>query len=121
MRDIERSIMNAMTVDDGISDFEASISIRDRILCFDNKVSGKREHVYLFHGTVVARLVDEDGKLILGTPDGSWQTVTTKSRINAFSRHFNVQGICQRKYRWYWEDGQEYDGARIFDLTGKGE
>jgi len=121
MRDIERSIMKAMTVDGDIAMAEVKLSIRDLVLYFKNKESGIWEHVYLLHGTVVARLVDEDGKLILGTPDGSWQTVTTKSRINAFSRHFNVQGICQRKYRWYWEDGQEYDGARIFDLTGKGE
>jgi hypothetical protein len=43
-----------------------------------------------------------------------WQTVTTKSRLNALLRVFTNNGIHQHRYVWYMDDKQEFrNGTRV--------
>lgn len=48
-------------------------------------------------------------------------TNTTKSRLNAIARHFNLPTISQRDFTWYWSDGQLYNGTRTFERTTEGQ
>ena len=55
-------------------------------------------YVYL-HGNHIATVTDTDVTVY----DGGWQSVTTKSRLNAICSRFCVagEGVCQRKGEWY--------------------
>ena len=70
--------------------------------------------IYYLHGTAVA--AKRGDVLRLGVDGGAWQTVTTKSRINAFARHYGLPTIRQRNYVWTWSDGVKYTGWRDFDI-----
>lgn len=71
--------------------------------------------LYFLHGTSIAYV---KGNVIeLGVTDGAWQTVTTKSRINAFARAYNLPGISQKNRVWTWTDGVPYTGARAFPFV----
>ncbi|AOO14274.1 hypothetical protein Sn110110_080 [Cyanophage S-RIM14] len=54
--------------------------------------------IYL-HGNQIAS-VDEDSMTIY---DGGWQSVTTKSRLNALCTAFCVtgEGVFQKNYKWF--------------------
>ena len=54
--------------------------------------------VYL-HGNLIATVTDNDMTIY----DGGWQSVTTKSRINALCDAFCVkgEGIFQKDFAWY--------------------
>jgi hypothetical protein len=54
--------------------------------------------VYL-HGNLIA----EVGKSFLRLYDGGWQTVTTKSRLNAILSEHGLpgEGIFQKKFEWF--------------------
>ena len=54
--------------------------------------------IYL-HGNLIAQ-VDEDSMTIF---DGGFQSVTTKSRINALCEEFCVdgEGVYQKNFQWY--------------------
>jgi len=54
--------------------------------------------IYL-HGNQIAS-VDEDSMTIY---DGGWQSVTTKSRLNALCDEFCVagEGVFQKNYKWF--------------------
>ena len=62
--------------------------------------------VYL-HGNKIAEL-DEQGRVWVS--DAGWQTVTTKSRLNAIINYFldgTKTGIMQSNYDWYlYDQGQ---------------
>lgn len=75
MRKIEKTIMAR------IEEGKDLLGNHDRVIAV-----AKRWAVYSLLGTEVAKI--EGPKLSLGTPRGDWQTNTTKSRINAFSTHF---------------------------------
>ena len=51
------------------------------------------------HGNKIAEVSDNDMTIF----DGGWQTVTTKSRINALCDYFCVDGeqIFQKDFTWY--------------------
>jgi hypothetical protein len=50
------------------------------------------------HGNQIAEVGDTWIQLF----DGGWQTVTTKSRLNAILRaHGNGEGIFQKKFEWF--------------------
>ena len=55
-------------------------------------------HVYL-HNNHIATVSDNNVTLY----DGGWQSVTTKSRLNAILAMFGADGECvyQRAYQWY--------------------
>ena len=54
--------------------------------------------VYL-HGNLIATVTDNDMTIY----DGGWQSVTTKSRLNALCQEFCVKGeyVFQKDFAWY--------------------
>jgi len=54
--------------------------------------------VYL-HGNLIATVTDNDMTIF----DGGWQTVTTKSRLNALCDEFCItgEGVFQKNYQWF--------------------
>ena len=58
----------------------------------------KSSTVYL-HGNLIAIVYENDAELF----DSGYQTVTTKSRLNAICREFGVpgEGIFQKDFQWY--------------------
>lgn len=55
---------------------------------------------------------------IIEFEDAGYRTETTKSRLNALIGAFTKpgQGIYQRDFDWYWQDGQEWDGSALAKL-----
>ncbi len=61
-----------------------------------------RAYVYL-HGHNIAQVFDD----YLLINDCGWQTVTTKSRLNALLRQLTDAGISQTKHVWYLSGSKE--------------
>jgi len=57
------------------------------------------ESVIRLHGNKIA-VVDDDSMTIF---DGGWQSVTTKSRLNALCDEFCIagEGVFQKDFAWY--------------------
>ena len=72
----------------------------------------KRIRVYL-HGHMIADIFRSDVLVTVRFDHCGWQTVTTKSRINAIAQELGVLGVYQRNHVWRFDDGQEFDIARI--------
>ena len=55
--------------------------------------------VVRLHGNKIAEVSDTDMKIF----DGGWQSVTTKSRLNALCSEFCVagEGVFQKDFAWY--------------------
>lgn len=53
------------------------------------------------HGNLIARI----GETWIELFDGGWQSVTTKSRLNAILREHGVgdEGIFQKNYQWFFQ------------------
>jgi len=72
--------------------------------------------VYL-HGNLIA-VVDKDTVQVY---DGGWQSVTTKSRLNALINGLcdgRMFGVYQRDFTWYIQDGvshQPFDHGHTFE------
>ena len=51
------------------------------------------------HGNKIAEVSDNDMTIF----DGGWQTVTTKSRLNALCDYFCIdgEGVYQKDFQWY--------------------
>ena len=108
MKTIERKILEAFRARESVK-----LSSRDEVTSYNSGLPLYFVDYYL-HGTRVAR---RDGRvLILGTPRGDWQTVTTKSRINAFAREYGLPGIVQKDFVWSWTDNIPYTGERYFSI-----
>ncbi len=45
--------------------------------------------------------------------DAGWQTVTSESRLNALACAFNVQGVYQNSFTWYFDNGIEWGNWRL--------
>ena len=62
------------------------------------------------HGNKIAEVSDNDMTIF----DGGWQTVTTKSRLNALCDYFCIagEGVFQKDFKWF---------VRLFDKTITGE
>ncbi len=66
------------------------------------------------HGHTIAEFYPSTDRFCLD--DAGWQTVTTKSRLNALLRAFSPgSGISQRKFEWYC-DGENWVGCKFFDV-----
>ena len=74
----------------------------------------KSSTVYL-HGNLIAIVYENDAELF----DSGYQTVTTKSRLNAICREFGVpgEGIFQKDFQWYVHKliGQSLVTGKIFN------
>lgn len=62
-----------------------------------------RNALYL-HGNLIA-VLDSDG---LRVSSAGWETVTTKERLNGLLQAEGFQGIYQKDFIWYWDDGTEF-------------
>jgi hypothetical protein len=48
--------------------------------------------------------------------DAGWQTVTTKSRLNQLASFFGVPGIYQKAFKWYSDNGKEWNGWAEYEI-----
>ena len=55
--------------------------------------------VVRLHGNKIAEVSDNDMTIF----DGGWQSVTTKSRLNALCSEFCIagEGVFQKNYKWF--------------------
>ena len=87
MRKIESEMNAAVTNRYNFSKAYTQVSIQDRIA-----------NVYL-HGNLIARVGDTFVQIL----DGGWQSVTTKSRLNALLSAVTPNGgVFQKDYVWYY-------------------
>ena len=91
MRKIESEMNAAVTNRYNFSKANTQVSIQDRIA-----------NVYL-HGNLIARVGDTFVQIL----DGGWQSVTTKSRLNALLSAVTPNGgVFQKDYVWYYNSSK---------------
>jgi hypothetical protein len=102
------------------SDMVAAIRSRRDYKCGNTQVlQADRENGYgevRLHGNIISRFNYNNG--IIEFADCGYRTATTKSRLNALIHAFTKkgQGIYQKDFQWYWQDGQEWDGSALARL-----
>ena len=69
-------------------------------------------HVYL-HNNLIARITYHSIQLF----DGGWQSVTTKSRLNAIIEEFLIpyQGIFQKNWNWFVKLSEDFSNVVPFE------
>ena len=71
--------------------------------------------VYL-HGNLIATVTDNDMTIY----DGGWQSVTTKSRLNALCDEFCIagEGVFQKDFKWFVRKfvGQSSVTGKVFNV-----
>ena len=71
--------------------------------------------VYL-HGNLIATVTDNDMTIY----DGGWQSVTTKSRLNALCQEFCIagEGVFQKDFQWFVRKfvGQSSITGKVFNV-----
>ena len=73
------------------------------VRCFKNRDGITTEMDVFLHGNHIASLDTATNKLTI--KDGGWQSVTTKSRLNALLDEFVPSaGIFQKDWVWYLSD-----------------
>ena len=91
MRKIETEMNAAVLTRRNFSKANTSVSINDRIA-----------EVRL-HGNLIARVGDNFVQIL----DGGWQSVTTKSRLNALLSSVTPDGgVFQKDYVWYYNSSK---------------
>ena len=91
MRKIETEMNSAVLSRRNFSKANTSVSINDRI-----------DEVRL-HGNLIARVGDNFVQIL----DGGWQSVTTKSRLNALLSDVTPDGsVFQKDYVWYYNSSK---------------
>ncbi len=85
---------------------------RDAVNAFRNNEKFRRDNtevraddngtVLFLHGHCIA-MRDRTG--ILKVRDAGWQTPTTKERLNGLLSTMGCQGVYQKDFTWYWDDG----------------
>ena len=107
MRKIEQRIIHAIDKRQSVT-----LSQRDQVRTIDNVII-----VTLWNTDIVKIYFNEDGlfeKMVLS--NGGYQTVTTKSRINAILRHFNFDQIYQKNFEWVWPSNFIKDSTGYRDI-----
>ena len=106
MRKIEREMNNAVRN-------KIAWSKNNTLTTFDNTIENC--FVYL-HGNHIATYNHVDRSLSL--LDGGWQTVTTKSRLNALCSEFKPGfGVFQKNWQWFISDRLN---NKVFPFTSGG-
>ena len=100
MRKIERQMNEAILNRKDF--FSSNTSVENYV----NNITGAKEAVVKLHGNHIATVGDT-----LQICDAGWQTVTTKSRLNALCNEF-AEGcfVFQKNYEWFLGDA---DGNKI--------
>ena len=97
MRKIEQEMNSAIRYRRNFS--KANTSVR----CFKNRDGITTEMDVFLHGNHIASLDTASNQLTI--KDGGWQSVTTKSRLNALLDEFAPSmGIFQKDWVWYLSD-----------------
>jgi len=97
MRKIEQEMNSAIRYRRNFS--KANTSVR----CFKNRDGITTEMDVYLHGNHIASLDTATNALTI--KDGGWQSVTTKSRLNALLDEFvPSMGIFQKDWIWYLSD-----------------
>ena len=104
MRKIETEMNSAVLSRRNFSKANTSVSINDRIA-----------EVRL-HGNLIARVGDNFVQIL----DGGWQSVTTKSRLNAILQGLiSGASVFQRQFDWYLSYNNQtvdfWDGMILID------
>ena len=107
MRKIEAQMNSAIRNEVNFSKANTSVTWNDRTAS-----------VYL-HGNLIARVSDTFVQIL----DGGWQSVTTKSRLNALLSEVTCDGgVFQKDFTWYigspHEDKQ--DASLVRNAEGRG-
>ena len=101
MRKLETRMNNAIR---GRKNFSSSNTTVKTCSFFDNDVYCEESEVFL-HGNHIATYNHVTKELALF--DGGWQTVTTKSRLNALCNEFATGfGVFQKNWFWFVSDFQ---------------
>ena len=97
MRKIERDMNSAIRYRRNMSKQNTSVK------CFKNRDGITTEMDVFLHGNHIASLDTATHKLTI--KDGGWQSVTTKSRLNALLDEFvPSMGIFQKNWEWFVSD-----------------
>lgn len=88
MRKIEEAMLQAITYRERFTRDNTNVT----------KVVDGCQTIYL-HGHPIATINHNACELSIS--DCGWQTVTTKSRLNAILNHFNLANISQKAFVWY--------------------
>mgnify|MGYP000010924314 FL=1 len=97
MRKIEQDMNTAIRYRRNFS--KANTSVR----CFKNRDGITTEMDVFLHGNHIASLDTATHKLTI--KDGGWQSVTTKSRLNALLDEFvPSMGVFQKNWDWFVSD-----------------
>ena len=97
MRKIEQDMNSAIRYRRNMSKQNTSVK------CFKNRDGITTEMDVFLHGNHIASLDTATHKLTI--KDGGWQSVTTKSRLNALLDEFvPSMGIFQKDWVWYLSD-----------------
>ena len=117
MRKVEQAIINA--IESGKVG-RMNLSPRDTVEVIDDS-RGLRARV-LLHGNHIATIYYNEQRITIGS--AGWETVTTKSRLNALLHTYVGKGISQRKFVWYVYDYTnradpevEFESGMSFDIT----
>ena len=106
MRTIEDKIIDALNGGNGVK----NLSCRDRV-----EVDGNTKKYYLWNSL----LFWNDAENVYYFSARGWNSLTTKSRLNAILGRFFNASITQKKYKWFlnW-NGKKYpvDSDSIFIL-----
>ena len=89
MRKIEQQMIDAIKNNQDWQSANTSVHFNE-----ENNVS-----IVRLHGNKIAEVSDTDMTIF----DGGWQSVTTKSRLNALCDYFCVsgEGVFQKDFTWY--------------------
>ena len=109
MRKIEQEMNRAIRYRRNFS--KANTSVR----CFKNRNGITTDVDVFLHGNHIASLDTASNQLTI--KDGGWQSVTTKSRLNALLDEFAPSmGIFQKDWVWYVRDS--LDGSIVPFISG---
>lgn len=73
---------------------------------------GMEYRAFVYGGTHIATYCD--GKLEIKTGSRGW-TMTTRNYLNGVLGLFNLPGLYQKDFRWYFTTGEEFTGYKKFE------
>ena len=109
MRKIERQMCDAIR---NTTDWKSD---NTRVTNFYNDNKELVVTSVFLHDNLIAEVTDNDVTIY----DGGWQSVTTKSRLNAICDEFCIagEGVFQRNFKWYVHKliGQSSITGKVFN------
>ena len=109
MRKIERQMCDAIR---NTTDWKSG---NTRVTNFYNDNKELVVTSVFLHDNLIAEVTDNDVTIY----DGGWQSVTTKSRLNAICNEFCIagEGVFQRNFKWYVHKliGQSSITGKVFN------